>query len=255
MLEDFAINAKRFFAAAGICWQDSRVPFLAKLFVILAPLYWLHPADFIPDLQPGGQFDDIVIFSLLVVMALRLVPAAVFRDSSRAVSLSKKAAVVGLLYMTATTNMQCQAASASGAAYSAQQMTGINAATFANPSSASTITCTKATLIERQHPGLPKNASSASSASCAYLTTELVKQELISGRSGISCRIGRANLVTRHIYQATRSGQQLLYASADRLAYQVPQWAIYSFEMPPQSAGGFFVVPAPSVGRPWLLRS
>ena len=35
-------------------WRDSRVPLLARIYLVLAPLYWINPFDFIPDLQPTG---------------------------------------------------------------------------------------------------------------------------------------------------------------------------------------------------------
>jgi len=62
------------------------VPLLARIFVVIAPLYWINPFDLIPDLQPNGHLDDITLVILLVVMALRLVPKEVFRDARNAVN-------------------------------------------------------------------------------------------------------------------------------------------------------------------------
>jgi uncharacterized membrane protein YkvA (DUF1232 family) len=55
---------------ANRVWRDRRVPILARIFVVLAPLYWINPYDLIPDIQPTGHLDDITLGFLLVVMAL-----------------------------------------------------------------------------------------------------------------------------------------------------------------------------------------
>jgi len=68
-------------------WRDPRVPFLARIFVVLAPLYWINPFDLIPDMQPNGHVDDVILAFLLIVMALRLVPKEVFQDARRTRSL------------------------------------------------------------------------------------------------------------------------------------------------------------------------
>jgi uncharacterized membrane protein YkvA (DUF1232 family) len=79
-------RTRNFLHVANHAWHDPRVPLPARIFVVLAPLYWINPFDLIPDLQPGGQCDDLTIACLLLVMALRLVPEAVFRDARKTVN-------------------------------------------------------------------------------------------------------------------------------------------------------------------------
>lgn len=80
-------------------WQDPRTPVLARVLVVFAALYWINPCDLIPDLQPGGHLDDAAIAVLLMVMAFRLVPAAVFRDARKAIN----PAVCGVMFVSLAT--------------------------------------------------------------------------------------------------------------------------------------------------------
>jgi uncharacterized membrane protein YkvA (DUF1232 family) len=76
--------------AARHLWNDSRVPFIARLHLAAAPLYWLCPLDLNPDFLPGGLLDDIIVVPLLIVSAISLIPRAAFRDA-------KSAALLGLV--------------------------------------------------------------------------------------------------------------------------------------------------------------
>jgi uncharacterized membrane protein YkvA (DUF1232 family) len=74
-------------------WRDPRVPMLARIYVVIAPFYWINPFHLIPDFQPTGHCDDLIISCLLLVMAFRLVPAAVFRDARKVANPALCAAV------------------------------------------------------------------------------------------------------------------------------------------------------------------
>jgi len=92
----FFHRTKDFLRIAIRVWRDQRVPVLARIYVVLAPLYWINPFDLIPDLQPGGCCDDLVIGCLLIAMAFRLVPEAVFRDARKA----SNPAVCGVMFVS-----------------------------------------------------------------------------------------------------------------------------------------------------------
>lgn len=49
-------------------WKDERTPWKVKAMIVGGLAYLLNPLDVIPDLLPGGFFDDLgVLLSLLSV--------------------------------------------------------------------------------------------------------------------------------------------------------------------------------------------
>lgn len=61
--------------------KDPRTPKPAKWLLGLAVGYTLLPFDLIPDFIPAiGYLDDVIIVPLLVLIALKLVPAEVVAD-------------------------------------------------------------------------------------------------------------------------------------------------------------------------------
>ena len=61
--------------------KDNRTPKLAGDLLGLAVCYILVPFDVIPDFIPVlGQLDDIVIVTILVILAMKMVPKEVIED-------------------------------------------------------------------------------------------------------------------------------------------------------------------------------
>ena len=58
--------------------RDPRTPLVAKLVAGLVVAYALSPIDLIPDFIPVlGYLDDLILVPLGIMLALRLIPAAV----------------------------------------------------------------------------------------------------------------------------------------------------------------------------------
>ena len=60
---------------------DPRTPAAARIVAFLVVAYALSPIDLIPDFVPVlGQLDDLLLVPLGILLAIRLVPAAVLDD-------------------------------------------------------------------------------------------------------------------------------------------------------------------------------
>ena len=61
--------------------RDPRVPWYAKAVVALVAAYAVSPIDLIPDFIPVlGYLDDLLLLPLGIALAIRLIPADVWRD-------------------------------------------------------------------------------------------------------------------------------------------------------------------------------
>ena len=61
--------------------RDPRVPWPAKIIVLLVVAYLLSPIDLIPDFIPVlGYLDDIVLVPLGIALAIRCIPADIWAD-------------------------------------------------------------------------------------------------------------------------------------------------------------------------------
>ncbi|TIS54200.1 YkvA family protein [Mesorhizobium sp.] len=80
-LRNWARGVKRDVVALWIAARDPRVPWYAKLAAGAVAAYALSPIDLIPDFIPVlGYLDDIIIVPLGILLAVRLVPAALMEE-------------------------------------------------------------------------------------------------------------------------------------------------------------------------------
>jgi uncharacterized membrane protein YkvA (DUF1232 family) len=91
------IRVKQLLPIMARVWDDPRVPFMARVFFVLAPIYLLFPYDIHPDFLPGGLTDDLSIMPLLIGIAMLLIPAKVFKDARRTAATQ---AVCGMLCLS-----------------------------------------------------------------------------------------------------------------------------------------------------------
>jgi uncharacterized membrane protein YkvA (DUF1232 family) len=82
----------------SIMWRDVRVPVIARVLICLAPLYWICPFDLNPDFLPGGYTDDLWIVPIVIVIAAKMIPLAVFCDARKAAA----HAVCGIMCLSFT---------------------------------------------------------------------------------------------------------------------------------------------------------
>ena len=85
-LKGWAKALKRDVVALWIAARDPRTPWSARIVAGLTAAYALSPIDLIPDVIPVlGLLDDLLIVSLGIWLALRLIPAALM-DEFRALA-------------------------------------------------------------------------------------------------------------------------------------------------------------------------
>ncbi len=67
--------------ALYFAYKDPRVPWYAKILILLLLGYLVSPIDLIPDFIPViGYLDDLLIFSLTIYILIRLIPKEVFQE-------------------------------------------------------------------------------------------------------------------------------------------------------------------------------
>lgn len=81
MLKSMGRNLRCELKAYQLLLKDNRTPRLAGYLLGFAVCYVLMPFDIIPDFIPViGQLDDIVIVTILVILAMKMVPKEVIED-------------------------------------------------------------------------------------------------------------------------------------------------------------------------------
>ena len=67
--------------AVFLAMKGKRTPLLAKILAAIAVAYALSPIDLIPDFIPViGYLDDVLLLPILIVSAVKLIPAPVWAD-------------------------------------------------------------------------------------------------------------------------------------------------------------------------------
>lgn len=80
-LRSWAHAIKVDLVAVWIASRDPRVPWYAKAVAGAAAAYALSPIDLIPDFIPViGYLDDLIIVPLLILLAIRLIPAELMAE-------------------------------------------------------------------------------------------------------------------------------------------------------------------------------
>jgi uncharacterized membrane protein YkvA (DUF1232 family) len=80
-LKNKAREIKRNIFILYLASKDPRVPWYAKLLIILVVAYAFSPIDLIPDFIPVlGYLDDFIIVPLGITIALKMIPASVIED-------------------------------------------------------------------------------------------------------------------------------------------------------------------------------
>lgn len=89
-IKKWAITLKHNISALYCASRDPRVPFLAKLIIVLVVAYALSPIDLIPDFIPIiGYLDDLLLLPAGIWVAMRLIPAEVWADCHAMVTKKK----------------------------------------------------------------------------------------------------------------------------------------------------------------------
>ena len=87
--------------ALYLAYKDPRVSWYAKIFIVILVGYVISPIDLIPDFIPIiGYLDDLIILSLGIVLAIKMIPREVMeecrKESAKGIK-DKKIAVIGLI--------------------------------------------------------------------------------------------------------------------------------------------------------------
>jgi uncharacterized membrane protein YkvA (DUF1232 family) len=71
--------------AIYLAYQDSRVPWYAKILIALVVAHTFSPIDLIPDFIPVlGYLDDLIIAPLGIALAIRMIPEDVMAECREA---------------------------------------------------------------------------------------------------------------------------------------------------------------------------
>lgn len=86
-LKSASEKLKREIGVYQLVRKDKRTPKMAKVLLGAAIGYALLPFDIIPDFIPIlGQLDDVIIVSVLVILALKITPKEIIDDCRARVS-------------------------------------------------------------------------------------------------------------------------------------------------------------------------
>lgn len=91
-LKQRALGFKRDIWALYYAYRDPRVPWYGKVVIAGVLAYAFSPIDLIPDFVPVlGYLDDLILLPLLVIIALKIIPAPVMTEArEKAISIQRK---------------------------------------------------------------------------------------------------------------------------------------------------------------------
>ena len=80
-LKTWAKHLKHYLYALYLAYHHKDVPVVAKIVAVIVVSYALSPVDLIPDFIPIiGYLDDVVLLPLGIVLAIKLIPEAIWSD-------------------------------------------------------------------------------------------------------------------------------------------------------------------------------
>ncbi len=81
-LKQRAKHLKSEVVALYFAYKDPRVPWYAKILIIIVVGYALSPIDLIPDFIPFfGYLDDLVLVPMGIAMVLKMIPGEVMEEA------------------------------------------------------------------------------------------------------------------------------------------------------------------------------
>ncbi|HEV2568351.1 YkvA family protein [Sphingomonas sp.] len=99
----WACAIKRDIGALWLAARDPRLPWFAKAVAAMVAAYALSPIDLIPDFIPIlGYVDDLLILPLGIMVAVRLIPAAVLAELREQALERPGPSKLGLAFIIAT---------------------------------------------------------------------------------------------------------------------------------------------------------
>lgn len=79
--QKWALALKQDTYALYLAGRDSRVPWAAKILLIVVVAYALSPIDLIPDFVPVlGFLDDMLLLPLGIALAIKLIPPEIWEE-------------------------------------------------------------------------------------------------------------------------------------------------------------------------------
>jgi uncharacterized membrane protein YkvA (DUF1232 family) len=104
-LKERARELKHEVKALALALKHPRLPWAARLVIIIAVGYALSPIDLIPDFIPVlGLLDDLIILPALILLAVRLMPAGLMdecRHEAETKSVDSKAKWGAMIFIIA----------------------------------------------------------------------------------------------------------------------------------------------------------
>lgn len=232
------LRIEELFDTLARAWSDVRVPIVARLMLLLAPVYLLCPFDLNPDFLPGGYADDLWVVPLLFAVGTRLIPKVVFSDARR----SAAQAMCGVLCLSLVSLPMAKANTFSSAqsSHCSRQVNQNTEAIIANRGG-------------HHKEFLRQSAAKPPLEFIAHekfdrLASAHAQPEKVAKRKHITAVSGLVSTKRRRLI--VRGGQFQLFASADNgdsaASFLSAPLSLYKLT-PLDSSGGFFVATSAAI--------